>query len=84
MARLYYQSPDAVCGDFMPFGEEGTFYLFYLRDPRVGGRSMGKPFGWDLLKTKDFVHYEDLGNAIPHGTDEEQDQYVFSGSVIKA
>lgn len=84
MARLYYQSPDAVCGDFMPFGEDGTFYLFYLRDPRVGGRSMGKPFGWDLLKTKDFVHYEDLGNAIPHGTDEEQDQYVFSGSVIKA
>ena len=84
MARLYYQSPDAVCGDFMPFGEGGTFYLFYLRDPRVGGRSMGKPFGWDLLKTKDFVHYEDLGNAIPHGTDEEQDQYVFSGSVIKA
>ena len=84
MARLYYQSPDAVCGDFMPFGEDGTFYLFYLRDPRVGGRSMGKPFGWDLLKTKDFVHYENLGNAIPHGTDEEQDQYVFSGSVIKA
>lgn len=84
MARLYYQSPDAVCGDFMPFGKDGTFYLFYLRDPRVGGRSMGKPFGWDLLKTKDFVHYEDLGNAIPHGTDEEQDQYVFSGSVIKA
>ena len=84
MVRLYYQSPDAVCGDFMPFGEDGTFYLFYLRDPRVGGRSMDKPFGWDLLKTKDFVHYEDLGNAIPHGTDEEQDQYVFSGSVIKA
>ena len=51
MARLYYQSPDAVCGDFMPFGEDGTFYLFYLRDPRVGGRSMGKPFGWDLLKS---------------------------------
>lgn len=84
MAKLYYNCPGGAFGDCMPFGEDGTFYLFYLRDPRVGGRSMGKPFGWDLLKTKDFVHYEDLGNAIPHGTDEEQDQYVFSGSVIKA
>lgn len=84
MAKLYYNCPGGAFGDCMPFGKEGTFYLFYLRDPRVGGRSMGKPFGWDLLKTKDFVHYEDLGNAIPHGTDEEQDQYVFSGSVIKA
>lgn len=84
MAKLYYNCPGGAFGDCMPFGEDGTFYLFYLRDPRVGGRSMGKPFGWDLLKTKDFVHYENLGNAIPHGTDEEQDQYVFSGSVIKA
>lgn len=84
MAKLYYNCPGGAFGDCMPFGKDGTFYLFYLRDPRVGGRSMGKPFGWDLLKTKDFVHYEDLGNAIPHGTDEEQDQYVFSGSVIKA
>ena len=44
MARLYYQSPDAVCGDFMPFGEDGTFYLFTCGTP--GGR----PFHGQALR----------------------------------
>ena len=34
--------------------------------------------------TRDFVHYEDRGVAIPRGTDEEQDQFIFAGSVFEA
>ena len=34
--------------------------------------------------TSDFVHYEDKGTALPRGTDEEQDQFIFAGSVFEA
>ena len=37
-----------------------------------------------LATTSDFVHYEDCGVAIPRGTDEEQDQFIFAGSVFEA
>ena len=38
----------------------------------------------DRATTSDFVHYEDKGVAIPRGTDEEQDQFIFAGSVFEA
>ena len=34
--------------------------------------------------TSDFVHYEDKGTALPRGTDKEQDQFIFAGSVFEA
>lgn len=82
MHKLYYQVPGTWFGDCMPFGENGKFYLYYLKDTR-NPVPFGEPFGWDLICTSDFVNYEDLGVAITHGTDEEPDQYVFSGSVLK-
>ena len=54
------------------------FYLYHQRDTRKPG-PFGEPFGWDLATTSDFVHYEDKGVAIPRGTDEEQDQFIFAG-----
>lgn len=80
---MYYRAEEkAVCGDVIPFYEDGTFYLFYLkdyRDPEKHG--IGIP--WCLLTTKDLVHYEDHGVVIPHGTAEEQDLAVFTGSCAK-
>lgn len=81
MHKLYYQYPGTWFGDCMPFGKDGQFYLYYLKDTR-NPIPFGEPFGWDLVCTSDFVNYEEIGVAIPHGTDEEPDQYVFSGSVL--
>ena len=83
MQHLYYQFPGTWFGDCMPFGKGDTFYLFHQRDTRRPV-PFGEPFGWDLAVTRDFVHYEDRGVAIPRGTDEEQDQFIFAGSVFEA
>ena len=79
--KIYYQHPNTWFGDCMPFGKDDTFYLFHQRDTRVPC-PFGEPFGWDLATTKDFVTYEDCGVAIPRGTDEEQDQFIFAGSIL--
>ena len=83
MQKLYYQFPETWFGDCMPFGHGDKFYLYHQRDTRKPG-PFGEPFGWDLATTSDFVHYEDKGVAIPRGTDEEQDQFIFAGSVFEA
>lgn len=80
--KIYYQHPNTWFGDCMPFGKDDTFYLFHQRDTRVPC-PFGEPFGWDLATTKDFVTYEDCGAAIPRGTDEEQDQFIFAGSICE-
>lgn len=64
MQHLYYQFPGTWFGDCMPFGKGDTFYLFHQRDTRRPV-PFGEPFGWDLAVTRDFVHYEDRGVAIP-------------------
>lgn len=82
MTKLYYQFPNTWFGDCMPFGKGDQFYLFHQRDTRKPC-PFGEPFGWDLAVTSDFVHYEDKGTALPRGTDEEQDQFIFAGSVFE-
>lgn len=67
----------------MPWAHNGKFYLFYQSDNR-NPKPFGEPFGWSLTTTEDFIHYEDMGIAIPHGTDHEQDQFIFAGSVFEA
>ena len=80
--KIYYQHPNTWFGDCMPFGKDDTFYLFHQRDTRVPC-PFGEPVGWDLATTKDFVTYEDCGAAIPRGTDEEQDHFIFAGSICE-
>lgn len=83
MTRLYYQLPGTWFGDCMPFGAGNEFYLYHQRDTRKPC-PFGEPFGWDLSTTSDFVHYEDRGVAVPRGSDEDQDQFIFAGSVFEA
>lgn len=80
--KLYYQCPGAVCGDFMPFGKDGTFYLYYLKDTRKP-RDQKEPFVWDLVTTRDFVHFEEQGTAIPGSGPDDQDRDIISGSVME-
>lgn len=83
MHKLYYQYPKTWFGDCMPFGFGDKFFLYHQRDTR-NPEPFGEPFGWDLVTTSDFVHYEDCGTAVPRGKDEEQDQFIFAGSVFEA
>lgn len=83
MTKLYYQEPGTWFGDCMPWAHDGIFYLFHQRDNR-NPRPFGEPFGWDLSVTRDFVHYENKGVAIPRGSMDEQDQFIFAGSVFEA
>lgn len=83
MHRLYYQPHGVWFGDCMPFHANGTFYLFHQRDTRKPG-PFGEPFGWALATTTDFVTYEDHGESLERGGDDEQDQFIFAGSVFEA
>jgi beta-fructofuranosidase len=82
MVKLYYQPEGFWFGDCMPFGRDGKFYLYHQRDTRKKG-PLKNPFSWDLSVTSDFVTYEDRGTAIPKGKDNDQDQYIFAGSVFE-
>ena len=80
---MYYRSPKkSVCADVIPYYENGTYYLFYLRDYRNIEQD-GEGCPWCLLTTKDLVHYQDHGPVLLRGSEEEQDLYVFTGSVFK-
>ena len=80
---LFYQPASAWAGDFIPFFQDGIFHLFYLQDWRdPAGHGEGTP--WFQITTRDFVHFEEHGEMLPRGTKEEQDLYVFTGSVIEA
>ena len=83
MHRLHYQHPGTWFGDCMPVFADGAFQLFHQRDTRRPG-PFGEPFGWALARTTDFVHYEDLGEAVDRGADDAQDQFIFAGSVFAA
>lgn len=83
MHRLYYQHEGTWFGDCMPHVRDGRFYLFHQRDTRRPG-PFGEPFGWALARTSDFVDYEDFGEVVHRGADDEQDQFVFAGSVFEA
>jgi beta-fructofuranosidase len=80
---IFYRPSDSIAADFIPFYWQGKYHLFYLRDWRdPANHGEGTP--WDHLVTQDFVHFEDWGEALPRGTKDEQDLYVFTGSVIEA
>jgi len=80
---LFYRPADGVAADFVPFYEDGLWHLFYLKDYRDReGHGEGTP--WFHLVTRDMVHFQDWGEALPRGTAEEQDLYVFTGSVVAA
>ena len=81
--KLFYKPEIGFTADFIPFYDNGKFHLFYLKDFR-DPEHYGEGTPWYQIATKDFINFEDLGEAIPRGTRAEQDLYIFTGSVIKA
>jgi beta-fructofuranosidase len=79
---LFYKPSDGWAADVIPFYRRGEYHLFYLKDYRdIAGHGEGTP--WFHLSTRDFVTFEDHGEALPRGTKDEQDLFVFTGSVIE-
>lgn len=83
MYKLFYLPEKGYCGDFIPFWDKGRFHIFYLKDFR-DHQNYGEGTPWYHLSTTDFINYKEHGEAIARGTKEEQDLYIFTGSVIYA
>lgn len=79
---IFYKPDDGFAADFIPFYWEGQYHLFYLKDYRdEATHGYGTP--WWHVVTKDFVHFEDWGEALPRGPIESQDACVFTGCVLE-
>lgn len=79
---LFYKPSDGWPGDFIPFYWDGEYHLFYLKDYRDEKR-YGRGMSWFHIGTRDLVSFTDYGEALPHGTEKDQDLYVFTGSVME-
>ena len=66
-------------GDTMPYYEDGTYYIFYLKE---GGDSYNHSIY--LATTKDFVTYNEVDNVIIESSRSGgQDGWIGTGSVVK-
>ncbi|MBO5069179.1 MAG: family 43 glycosylhydrolase, partial [Roseburia sp.] len=79
---MFYRPKDSVAADVIPFYKDDAYQLFYLRDFR-NVEIFGEGTPWYLLETKDFVHFKEKGEAVPRGEKEDQDLYIFTGSVFE-
>ena len=61
-----------MCGDFMPFFWNGTYYLFYLYKYCVYA-----------VETKDFVSFGEPYLVLQNGSPEDQDWHIGTGSVFE-
>jgi len=79
--HINYKPDDGWAADFIPFYWQGEYHLFYLKDFRdIPKHGEGTP--WCHLVTRNFVKFVDYGECLPRGTVDDQDLYVFTGSVI--
>jgi beta-fructofuranosidase len=79
-AEFFYRPRNAWVADFIPYYQNGRFHLFFLLDWRdVAGHGEGTP--WYQVSTTDFVHFEEHGEMLPRGSVNDQDLYVYTGSV---
>ena len=83
MSSPFYKPAGAYAADFIPFWSRGRYHLFYLHDWR-NPKDYGEGTPWYQVSTVDFVNYTEHGMMLRRGGREEQDLYVFTGSVIQA
>jgi beta-fructofuranosidase len=79
---MFYRPSDGAAADFIPFYWKGEYHIFYLKDYRdEAGHGPGVP--WFHLVTRDFVRFDDWGEAIARGPAGSQDVWIFTGSVME-
>ncbi|MHB9024978.1 MAG: hypothetical protein ACYC7E_12535 [Armatimonadota bacterium] len=79
---IFYSPADATAGDVIPFYWDGHYHLFFLKET---GASRGHGFmtSWQHVVTRDFLSFEDWGEAIPRGDESAQDLWAYTGSIIE-
>lgn len=78
---VFYKPDAGVVGDCIPYYAGGRYHLFYLRNYRdVDSHGPGSP--WHHVSTVDGVTFEDHGEALSKGGEEDQDPGVATGSVF--
>jgi len=65
-------------GDPMPYYEDGTYYIYYLKD---GGDSFNHSVY--LTTTEDFTEYKEYDDPILKSGTSGQDNWIGTGSVVK-
>ena len=83
MSKMFYQPDDAWVGDLIPYYEDGTYYAFYLHDPRCYPNQYAEKTTWYLVTTKDFKELKIHGEAIARGGDDRPNKNAYTGSVIR-
>lgn len=83
MGNLFYKPENAWVGDLIPYYEDGTYYAFYLHDPRIRKDEYAEDTTWHLASTKDFVNVAYEGTAIARGGENKPNKNIYTGSVIK-
>ena len=81
--EFFYRPVNGQVGDVIPFYANGEYQLFYLLDWRDKEKH-GEGIPWYRITTKDFVNFNEHGEAIPAGKKEDQDMIIGTGSVIEA
>lgn len=60
MGRLFYKPENAWVGDLIPYYENGTYYGFYLHDPRIRDKEYAEDTTWHLAVNKmDLVDFSE-------------------------
>ncbi|MFT4134953.1 GH32 C-terminal domain-containing protein [Microbacterium sp.] len=77
---VFFRPKPAWVGDIIPWQENGEFFLYYLHESRTDPKP-GTP--WHLVKTTDFVDFEDCGEALAAGTSDEPDFNAYTGSIVR-
>ncbi len=82
MASFFYKPTGAWAADFIPFWANNRYHLFYLHDWR-NAKDYGEGTPWYQVSTTDFVSFTEHGMMLRRGAKDEQDLYVFTGSVVQ-
>lgn len=56
MKKLLYRPKDAWVGDLIPYYENGTFYGYYLHDPRIRDKEYAEETTWHVLLQQLLSH----------------------------
>lgn len=79
MINNFFRPENAFVGDVIPFEKDGYAYLYFLYEDRKIPKT-GMP--WHLVRTKDYVNYEYMGEALPSGGKSKDDFNCYTGSVV--
>lgn len=79
IAQRFFQPAGAWVGDVIPVTRGDELHLYYLHERR---ESPHEGTGWNLAVTRDLVHFEDRGQALPPGGPDAPDFNAYTGSVV--